>query len=224
MAVVSTAAVLAAGCGGGGGGEEAAAPAPPATEGTTEEGAATPAPTPATGAVPWPAPANPLELTVEAGLDPERQESLIYHFHAHLDVFVNGEPVLVPAGIGINVDDPGVQQGEALGGPAYGGIELCDEPCISPLHTHDVSGVIHTESAFREINKLGQFFTEWGVHLDESCVGGYCEPDAAIAVYVDGEQFEGNPAEIDLTDRKEIAIVIGTPPTEIPSVYDPPEA
>ena len=31
--------------------------------------------------------------------------------HAHLDVFVNGKPVTVPAGIGINIHDPGVQSG-----------------------------------------------------------------------------------------------------------------
>lgn len=175
---------------------------------------------PSEGAAPWPAPANPLALTKEAGLEPERKESLVYHVHAHLDVFVNGEAVPVPAGIGIDIANPGVQTGQAFGGQAYGGIRLCDEPCISPLHTHDVTGVIHTESLDQTPNTLGQLFTEWDVRLDESCVGGYCRPDTSVAIYVDGEPYSGDPAEIDLTDRKEIAIVIGTPPAVIPASFD----
>jgi hypothetical protein len=58
------------------------------------------------------------------------------------------------------------------------------------------------------------------VQLDENCVGGYCRPDANIAVYVDGEPYEGDPADIELRDLREIAIVIGTPPAEIPACYD----
>ena len=41
----------------------------------------------------------------------------------------------------------------------------------------------------------------------------------SVLVYVDGAQYDGNPADIELTDRKEIAIVIGTPPPKIPSSY-----
>ena len=44
------------------------------------------------------------------------------HTHQHLDVFVNGERVAVPAGIGI---------GDGL---------------LSPRRTHDASGVLHVES------------------------------------------------------------------------------
>src|SRR5690348_4689102 len=45
----------------------------------------------------WPAPRNPLALARKAGLTPERHETLIHHVHAHLDVFVNGQHVQVPA-------------------------------------------------------------------------------------------------------------------------------
>jgi hypothetical protein len=205
-------AVAAAGCGDGASrGEPAASTAPAATP--------EPAQSPASGAAPWPAPPNPVELTQAAGLEPQRREFLEFHVHSHLDLFLNGEPVPVPAGIGINVDDPGVQHGEVDGGPAYGGIEGCDQPCISPLHTHDGTGVLHTESLETQPNTLGQFFTEWGVRLDETCVGGYCRPDTGVAVYVNGEEYAGNPAEIQLTDGKEIAIVIGTPPAVIPEGY-----
>jgi hypothetical protein len=181
---------------------------------------AKPAPEPATGGAPWPAPPDPLDRAVAAGLRPETHEFLSYHVHAHLDVFVNGKPVEVPAGIGIDIDDPAVHTVETDLGPTYGGIDpACARPCISPLHTHDSSGVLHTESALAYPNTLGQFSTEWGVALSATCVGGYCSPDAAIQVFLDGEPFDGDPADIQLTDLLEIAIVIGTPPAEIPSAF-----
>jgi hypothetical protein len=179
-----------------------------------------PAP-PALGDVIWPAPGNPLELTVLAGLRAEPKETLIFHVHAHLDVFIDGSPVRVPAGIGINVMDPAVKHGTWNGDPTYGGIAGCSEPCISPLHTHASSGVIHTESTTSTPNRLGQFFTEWGVTLSGACVGQYCEPTTAISVYVDGKRYSGNVADIPLTDRKEIAIVIGSAPKQIPSSFPP---
>ena len=194
--------------------------------GKTAAGAATaanvvsPAPKPAHGAAPWPAPAGALRLTATAGLRPERKETLTHHVHAHLDVFVNGKHLVVPAGIGINIKDPGVMTvSDPDGSKAYGGIELCAKPCISPLHTHDRTGILHTESASAVPNRLGQFFTEWGVRLSRSCVGGYCRP-SDIEFFVDGEPYRGDPRAILLTDRKEIAIVIGTPPKKIPETAD----
>lgn len=168
----------------------------------------------------WPAPPDPLERTVAAGLEPERKEFLIHHAHAHLDVFVDGEPIGVPAGIGINRDDPEVRRFDLPDGSvSYGGIKRCRKPCISPLHTHDETGILHTESATPEPNTLGQFFTEWGVRLNESCVGVYCRSEC-IVFYVNGKPYGRDPRAIELTDGKEIAIVIGTPPAEIPKTAD----
>jgi hypothetical protein len=145
--------------------------------------------------------------------------------HAHLDVFENGQKVTVPAGLGIDIDNPGVHDfpdtPPGSGETGYGGIDPpCDTPCISPLHTHDVSGIIHTESATRKYNTLGQLFTEWNVKLDENCVNTYCKPDTDIAFYVDGKPYTRDPRAIPLTNLEEIAIVIGTPPAEIPSQGD----
>jgi hypothetical protein len=126
--------------------------------------------------------------------------------------------VLVPAGVGIKIDDPGVKHSSDP--VAYGGIDLCDAPCISPLHTHDETGVIHTESETPQPNTLGQFFVEWNVKLDESCVGDFCRPETPIEIYIDGEKFGGDPRTILLTQGKQIAIVIGSLPAEIPTTYD----
>jgi hypothetical protein len=170
----------------------------------------------------WPAPADPLARTRAAGLVADTQENFVHHVHAHLDVFVDGQAVTVPAGLGINIDDPRVRVfDDVAGATGYGGIDpACAKPCISPLHTHDVTGVIHTESPTNVDNTLGELFAEWGVKLDAKCVEQYCRPDTKIAIYVDGAPFTGDPRKIALTDQKEIAVVIGSPPAEIPKTGD----
>jgi hypothetical protein len=183
-----------AGCGGGGGGGGNEAEGSPPN---------------------WPAPPNPMALTVKAGLVPERAEFLQYHVHAHLDVFFNGDRVTVPAGIGIDTTNPAVVSDE-LGVGLKG---ECDEPCISPLHTHATDGVLHTETKTPQPNSLGQFFIEWDIRLDSSCVGEFCDPETSVAIYVDGEAYDGDPREIELSDGKEIAVVIGSAPDEIPSEF-----
>jgi hypothetical protein len=200
--------LLLAGCGG----KKAAAPAAPPVAA---------APTPAQGAVPWPAPADPMKLTRKAGLTPETHEFVFLHVHSHLDVFVNGSPVTVPAGIGIAIHDPAVHQAKLKDGSiVYGYIDPpCAQRCISPLHTHDVYGILHTEAKKDQFNNLGEFFTEWHVRLDKKCVGGYCKPAAPISIYVDGKAYTGDPRQIGLENLREIAIVIGTPPTQIPSTF-----
>ena len=174
--------------------------------------------TPAQGAAPWPAPPDPLARTRLAGLKPKTHEFFAYHVHAHLDVFVNGQPEPVPAGIGINILDPAVQHAQEPDGTiGYGGITQCATPCISPLHTHADDGILHTESQRNRPNQLGDFFTEWNVRLTRTCVGGYCAPAAPVAFFVDGRRYRGDPRAIQLTNLKDIVIVIGSPPKQIPA-------
>src|SRR5256885_4981945 len=156
-----------------------------------------------TTAVRLPAPSNPMKLTRQAGLTPETHEFVFLHVHSHLDVFVNGKKVVVPAGIGIDIHAPAVRRFKAPDGTiGYGGISpACAKPCISPLHTHFDDGVLHTEAKKNDYNRLGQFFTEWGRKLP-----------AKAKVYVDGKPFKGDPRTIQLKDRREIAVVVGKPP------------
>ena len=58
---------------------------------------------------------------------------------------------------------------------------------------------------------------EWNVRLDANCIATYCKPATDVGIYVNGTRFDGDPRTIALSDRKEIAFVIGTPPAEIPN-------
>jgi hypothetical protein len=222
LAVALIAALLAA-CGGSGdsGGGSATSGAPSTTAATASVQAA-PA---ATADAPWPLPPDPMGLAAKAGLTAEPAERLQYHVHAHLDVFVNGTRIQVPAGIGIDTSNPAAKSLALEGGGVAWGLQAeCATPCISPLHTHDPDGVIHTESATPTPNLLGQLFTQWGVALDENCVGDYCKPETPIVIHIDGAPSTGDPTKIELADGREIAIVIGTPPATIPSTFDPSAA
>ncbi len=169
----------------------------------------------------WGAPADAVAAATEAGLTATEREFLTTHTHAHLDVFVDGVAVPVPAGIGIDTTADGVTEQPTDDGTGSDfEVETCGAPCLSPLHTHLPDGIIHTESADADQAPytLGQFFTEWGLKLDTSCAGEFCAP-TPIAVYVDGTKQDGNPANVELGRHQEIAVVIGKAPDVIPDSW-----
>jgi hypothetical protein len=164
-------------------------------------------PTPAVSALgrtsnpPWSAPADASAAVAAAGLPMLGEEGSALHIHAHLDIIVNGTPVQVPADIG--VDDARQK--------------------ISPLHSHDITGVIHIESPNKtDTFTLGQFFTEWQVSLAADHIGGLTT-DAThhLKAYVNGAPRTGDPAGIVLAAHDEIAIVYGTDAqqTNVPGSY-----
>ena len=94
-------------------------------------------------------------------------EQLVYHIHAHLAVFKNGQAYTLPAGVGI----PGSHAVNTNQGPiASGG------SCIYWLHTHTTDGVIHIESPSKKIYTLGNFFDEWHQPLSAKQVGTLSGP------------------------------------------------
>ena len=180
----------------------------------------TPAPPLSTAEAPWPRPDEPLARARAAGLKPAKRELLDYHVHSHLDVFVDGTRTTVPAGIGVSDEIPERETTDGLRFYSLNGLPACKKPCISPLHTHTDSGILHTESPVDRLNTLGEFFTEWGVRFTGRCIGAYCTPATKLAVYVDGKKQTGDWKSIKLENGREIAVVIGTPPKKIPKTAD----
>jgi hypothetical protein len=123
------------------------------------------------------------------------------HIHEHLDLYIDGHQVLVPAGIGI------------------------DQPAglLSPIHTHDATGIIHVESPVVRDFTLGQFFDVWGVRFDATCVGSTCFGNGrTLSVFLNGEPYAGDPRALVLAAHQEIVVAIGAPgqlPNPIPAAY-----
>ncbi|MFL5920447.1 MAG: hypothetical protein ACJ75D_03970 [Gaiellaceae bacterium] len=150
-----------------------------------------------TGPAPWNPGLDTLPDRLDAvGVHDLSAEGEVVHIHQHLDIFVNGKQMPVPANIGIY-----------------------DGQFLTELHTHDASGIMHFESPTVEHFDLGQFFGVWGVRLNADCVGGYCRQVTPWTVYIDGRPYSGDPAKLELKSHQEIAFVIGTPPKKIPRSY-----
>ena len=54
---------------------------------------------------------------------------------------------------------------------------------------------------------------------DERLHRRHCKPAVPIKIYVDGNVNVGDPTQIELSNLREIAIVIGTPPATIPMEF-----
>lgn len=142
---------------------------------------------------------NP-SVTVGAvqGIDCDPTEGTTFHVHAHLDLFVDSKPVVIPAGIGIKPNE-----------------------CLYWLHTHNTSGVIHIESPEQRTFTLGQFIQVWdntpGISPKfEEIIHG----DKNIKVFVNGNEVNDNYDKITLSAHDEIALVSGNVPSSIPSSYE----
>jgi hypothetical protein len=129
------------------------------------------------------------------GLSQLPQEGTVIHIHQHLDLWVNGTKVTLPANIGID---------------QAGGF-------ITELHVHQTEeNYIHVESPVKKTFYLGQLFGEWGVRLTSRCVGSFC---GKLSWWVDGKKQTGDPALLALKEHQEIAIALGKPPANVPSTY-----
>jgi hypothetical protein len=132
------------------------------------------------------------------GIPCQTTEQLAYHIHAHLTLIVDGQNVLIPAGIGI-APPREVQQGFVAGGK-----------CFYWLHTHDVSGVLHIESPTAQLYTLGQFFAVWGQPLNAGQVATFpVGADHPLHAFVNGQPVSSPPEQIQLDAHELITLEIG---------------
>jgi len=128
------------------------------------------------------------------GIECDTTEYTVFHVHAHLDIFVNGHPITVPAFVGIE-----------------------SNTCLYWLHTHTPDGVIHIESPQERGFTLGQFFAIW-----QSTSTGL-PPNEEPIIYVNGQVVTTNLKDTPLHAHDEIVLVYGSPPANIPAFYQFPE-
>lgn len=153
----------------------------------TASGATVSAARGSTQAPPWAAPADASTRAKAAGLAMLTAEGTAEHIHTHLSITVDGKAVTVPGDIGIDLS----------------------AQLISPLHTHDATGIIHVESPVVRQFNLGEVFTEWDVALSADRVGSYSTSAGyTITTFVNGKKQSGNPASIQLASHEDVDIVV----------------
>jgi hypothetical protein len=118
---------------------------------------------------------------------------------AHLDVFVDGRRVTVPAGIGVR------------------------PTCSYWVRTTAADGIVTIGSPERRAFDLGDLFDIWGAPLTSGRLLTFtARPGRPLRAFVDGRLREGDPRAIRLEDGREIAIVLGRRPRTVPASFPSP--
>jgi hypothetical protein len=127
-----------------------------------------------------------------------------FHGHAHLSIILNGTARAIPANIGIIA----ARTGQAA--------------CDYPLHTHDLSGMLHMHALTQTVFTLGQFFSLWGQNLSRTDVAGITS--LPVVVYITDNNdasttsiYSGDLAAIQLIPHREVTIQIGSATSAIPN-------
>ena len=109
------------------------------------------------------------------------------HYHPNLQIIIDGQQVQVPANIGVD--------------PATG--------AMSAVHTHETDGTIHIEAdTVGEVFTLGQLFTQWGLKLTPTQIGGVRVDNGALRVISDGTPVKGDPADLRLEPEQRIVLQV----------------
>lgn len=111
------------------------------------------------------------------GIHCEFAEGQVAHYHAQLDIYVDGRQVQVPESIGIR------------------------QTCLYALHTHDTSGLLHIESPTARTYTLGNFFAIWGQPLSQTQLLGH-PVDATHTLVVETFDAHGTPTMVTGDPRK----------------------
>jgi hypothetical protein len=126
-------------------------------------------------------------------------EQLAYHIHAHLQVYVDGQPRQLPPAIGL-IGPVSQQTPEGL---FYGA-----QQCYYWLHTHAADGIIHIESPTPRIYTLGNFFNEWRQPLSSNQVG---PATGKVTAFVNGKPWTKDPRSIPLSKHAVVQLDVGEP-------------
>lgn len=139
--------------------------------------------------------ATPTEQVVNPAYPPvngiycDALEGTAYHIHAHLTIYINGNPVPVPQGVGI----------------------APDQSCLYWLHTHTTDGVIHIEAPKKVSPTLGDFLDIWQQGFSQSGYQNQLALTAGWTVYVDGKQVNSNFNQLVLQPHMVITIAYNSP-------------
>jgi hypothetical protein len=122
-----------------------------------------------------------------------------YLVHAHVSLYVKGEQIAMPAGIGV-VNPVLVNN--------YVSFDVTK--CFYEIHTHDATGVIHLHAnngADRPLT-LGQLFDVWGQPLTRENVAGQL---GRVVAFVDQQRYEGDLRSIVLSANTLVSLQVGLP-------------
>jgi hypothetical protein len=150
------------------------------------------------------------------GIECQANEGAVIHNHTALDIYVDGQQVTVPAGVGIVAPPPTV----ALATNGF-------TTCLYALHVHDGEpNLIHIESPVQRSYNLGNLFHIWGKEFTDTSFMGHpldATHKLTIEVYDDQgklvQTYTGKPQDLTFSNRQTFVIKYNSPNVK-PALFD----
>ena len=131
------------------------------------------------------------------GISCEASEQLVYHVHAHLTVYIDGQPVSLPQSIGVD-----------------------GSTCIYWLHTHTTDGVIHIESPTQKVYTLQNFVDIWQKFSSSQITfPTQLASSDGWTVYVNGKQVSGPFSKVNLNAHDVVTMAYNSPGIKPDTTY-----
>jgi hypothetical protein len=131
-----------------------------------------------------------------------------YHIHVWLGLWVNGQEVALPMGVGMK--NPGA---------AVNGF-INTATCFYHIHTHDQSGIVHVEDPnpnnvpiTQSLYTLKSFFDIWGITVGPNQFGPYTGP---VRVFTSGQVYRGDDASQNFVTSASNLTYWGSDPSTVP--------
>lgn len=143
---------------------------------------------------------RPQDLPNSASVDQipcDQTEQVASHFHAHLSIIIAGQPILIPAAIGI-----------------------ASQGCLYWLHTHTTDGILHIEAPHPLALTLGNFLDIWKQRFSQSAYPSVLDQTTGWQAYVDGKSYSGNFRAITLKAHMLITLAYQSPGVQPDAVYN----
>lgn len=141
--------------------------------------------------------AQPVFATIN-GVTCDTGEQQGYHIHAHLSIYINGKPVVIPQNIGIE----------------HSG----NYTCYYWMHTHTSDGIIHIEAPQKVHNvALDDFLTIWHNGFQTYGFPAELNQQSGWHIFINGKPFTGVPitsplaTEVPIASHDVITMEYGTP-------------
>jgi hypothetical protein len=141
------------------------------------------------------------------GIECQASEGAVIHNHTALDLYVDGQQVQVPAGVGI------VQSGLT--------------PCLYALHVHDGEpNLIHIESPVQRTYTVGNLFDIWGKELTDTSFMGHpidAQHKLTIEIYDENgklvQTYTGKPRDLAFSNHQTFVFKYNSPDAK-PAPFD----
>jgi hypothetical protein len=128
----------------------------------------------------------------------DQLEQTAVHYHALVYIYINGQQVQVPQGVGI----------------------ASDSSCYYWMHTHDASGVIHMEAPSGRDFTLGNFFDIWSTKFTQLGYHNELSSAAGWTVYIGSQKYNGDFHNIVLKSHMIVTLAYNSPSVRPNTIFN----